>query len=260
MSTFEVSALMKIREGQFEGFKKQAAEVIRVTKERDTRTLRYDWFLSEDGTECEIREDYLDSDGWLEHRRNIEEPLDKLFSEFAEAHTAFGYGDPSRELVEYATARMPAGSLKWYRLLGGPSSGAGPQPLIARPAGSTGAKGLEVGIRAKIREGQMAGLKEQAARCVQETRLKDTKTLRYDWFVSSDGAECETREAYVDSDGVLEHRVKNVADATNEVFRRFAYDPVVTVYGEASPELKKLATARMGGTVRWFSFLRGLDS
>ena len=121
-------------------------------------------------------------------------------------------------------------------------------------------RGLEVGVRAKIREGQLAGLEEQAARCVQETREKDTKTLRYDWFVSSDGTACETREAYVDSNGVIEHRVKNVADATNEMFRRFADGPVVTVYGEAAPELKEFANARMGGAVRWFSFLQGLES
>ena len=50
MATFEVSAHMTVRPGQLEGFKKQAAECIRITKEKDTHTLRYDWFLSRDGT------------------------------------------------------------------------------------------------------------------------------------------------------------------------------------------------------------------
>ena len=50
MATFEVSAHMTVRPGQLEGFKKQAAECIRITKEKDTHTLRYDWFLSEDET------------------------------------------------------------------------------------------------------------------------------------------------------------------------------------------------------------------
>lgn len=67
MATFEVSAHMTVRPGQLEGFKKQAAECIRITQEKDTHTLRYDWFLSTDGTECEVREAYTDPDGLVEH-------------------------------------------------------------------------------------------------------------------------------------------------------------------------------------------------
>lgn len=121
-------------------------------------------------------------------------------------------------------------------------------------------RALEVSVRMKVRDGQLEGLKEQATRCVKETKDKDTKTLRYDWFLSSDGTECEIREAYVDSDGVIEHRVKNVAQATNELFHNFADDPAVTVYGDASPELIEFANARMGDAVKWYSFLQGLDS
>lgn len=121
-------------------------------------------------------------------------------------------------------------------------------------------QGLEVSVRMKIRDGQVAGFEEQAAQCVAETRDKDTRTLRYDWFISSDGSECESCEAYVDSDAVIAHRVTNVAEATNELITRFAVDPVVTVYGDASPELREFANARMGDAVKWFSFLGGLDS
>jgi quinol monooxygenase YgiN len=60
MGPFELSAHLTVRPGCLEGFKKQAAECIRITKEKDTRTLRYDWFLSSDGTECEVREAYTD--------------------------------------------------------------------------------------------------------------------------------------------------------------------------------------------------------
>ena len=67
MATFEVSAHMTVRPGQLEGFKKQAAECIRITKEKDTHTLRYDWFLSNDGTECEVREAYTGPEGLIEH-------------------------------------------------------------------------------------------------------------------------------------------------------------------------------------------------
>jgi hypothetical protein len=102
-----------------DGFKKQAAECIRVTREKDTRTLRYDWFLSEDETECEIREAYVDADGFLEHRAHVGEALNKLFAEFADAHNVTVYGEASPELVEFANANMPPGSVLWYGFLEG---------------------------------------------------------------------------------------------------------------------------------------------
>jgi quinol monooxygenase YgiN len=121
-------------------------------------------------------------------------------------------------------------------------------------------RGLEVSVRMEVRDGRLAGLEEQATKCIELTRERDTKTLRYDWFLSDDGTRCEIREAYVDSDGVIEHRIENVRDATNELFSKFAHDPVVTVYGDASPKLVECGNARMSDSIRWFSLLGGLDS
>ena len=118
MSKLEVSARMTVRKGKLEGFKLQAVECIRQTKEKDTKTLRYDWFLSDDETECEIREAYEGSEGLVEHRMHIGEALNKLFSEFADNHTVTVYGEPSPQLVEMAR-RMPKGSVKWYSFLQG---------------------------------------------------------------------------------------------------------------------------------------------
>ena len=67
---FEVTARLKVRHGELEGFKRQAAEMMRQTREKDTKTLRYDWFLNADGTECEVREGYVDADALLEHARH----------------------------------------------------------------------------------------------------------------------------------------------------------------------------------------------
>ena len=43
----EVIARIKIRPGQLEGFKAQATELLRLTREKDTQTLRYDSFINE---------------------------------------------------------------------------------------------------------------------------------------------------------------------------------------------------------------------
>ena len=118
MSSLEVSARMAVRKGRLEAFKRQAAECIRQTRERDTKTLRYDWFLSADGTECEIREAYVNSEGLIQHRTHVGDALNTLFADFADAHAVSVYGDASPQLVEMGNAQM-AGRIKWYSFLGG---------------------------------------------------------------------------------------------------------------------------------------------
>jgi quinol monooxygenase YgiN len=100
MSTFEVRARLKVREGKLEGFKRQAAEMMRVTRELDTGTLAYDWFLSADGTECEVREAYRDPDALVDHAFHVREARDVLFTEFAYDHRMAFYGEPSPRLAE----------------------------------------------------------------------------------------------------------------------------------------------------------------
>ena len=96
---YEVTARLKIRDGELEGFRRQAAEMMRLTREKDTKTLRYDWFLSDDGSACEVRESYLDADGLLEHAHNVAEAREKLFRDHAYDHHMTLYGEPSRALA-----------------------------------------------------------------------------------------------------------------------------------------------------------------
>ncbi len=111
---FEVTARLKVRDGELEGFKHQAAEMMRLTREKDTRTARYDWFLSDDGTECEVREVYDDADALIEHSRHIAEARDKLFRDFADDHTITFYAEPSPALAK-AMEAMPAGAVEVNR-------------------------------------------------------------------------------------------------------------------------------------------------
>jgi quinol monooxygenase YgiN len=107
---FEVTARLKIREGERDGFKKQAAEMMRRTRELDTKTLRYDWFLSDDGTECEVRESYVDADALIEHSQHIAEARNAIFRDFAYDHTVQFYAEPSPALAE-ALKTMPPGAV-----------------------------------------------------------------------------------------------------------------------------------------------------
>jgi quinol monooxygenase YgiN len=97
---FEATARMQIRAGELDGFKRQAAEMMRLAREKDTKTLRYDWFISDDGSECEAREAYVDADGMLEHSDNVGEARDELFRDFADGHHMTFYGELSPALAE----------------------------------------------------------------------------------------------------------------------------------------------------------------
>ena len=112
MGYFEVSAHMTVRPGCLDGFKKQAAELIRITEEKDTRTLRYDWFISTDGTACEVREAYTGPEGLIEHNGNIVEARTKLFHDFADDHYMTFYGDVSPQLLDLLKAHGVG--YKWF--------------------------------------------------------------------------------------------------------------------------------------------------
>lgn len=97
MSYLELHAHLKIRPGRLEGFKAQAAELIRITRERDTKTLRYDWFIKEDGTECEVHEAYVNEEGLFEHNMHVMEARAVLFRDYASDHQMIAFGEVSQK-------------------------------------------------------------------------------------------------------------------------------------------------------------------
>jgi quinol monooxygenase YgiN len=116
---FEVTARLKIRDGELDGFKQQAAVMMRQTREQDTKTLRYDWFISDDGTQCEVREGYLDPDGLLEHAHHVNEAREKLFRDYAYGHDMTIYGEPSPALAELIERLAGHVTFNRYALLQG---------------------------------------------------------------------------------------------------------------------------------------------
>jgi quinol monooxygenase YgiN len=124
MSHLELRARMTVRPGQLDGFRSQAAELMRLTRELDTHTLRYDWFISEDGTECEVHEAYESEQGLFEHNEHIMAARATLFRDFADGHHMTAYGDVSQGLVDLS--RTHAGGLHRYAFL----VGLQPEPTI----------------------------------------------------------------------------------------------------------------------------------
>lgn len=117
---------------------------------------------------------------------------------------------------------------------------------------------LELHAHLKIRPGQLEGFKVQAAEIMRLTREHDTQTIRYDWFISEDGSECEVHEAYLSGQGLIEHNT-HVMDARSVLFDKYAYDHRMTAFGEVSQELRELADKHAGG-IAVYSFLQGLEA
>jgi quinol monooxygenase YgiN len=100
MGPLEVHAHLRIRPGELEGFKAQAAEIMRLTLEKDTQTIRYDWFINEDGTECEVHEAYLNEEGLFEHNIHIMAAREVHFRDYAIDHRKNAYGEVSQKFRE----------------------------------------------------------------------------------------------------------------------------------------------------------------
>jgi quinol monooxygenase YgiN len=242
---FEVTAQMKIRDGELEGFRQRAAEIMRLTREEDTKTVRYDWFVSDDGTACEVREGYLEADGLLEHNTHVREARDTLFRDHADGHDMTIYGEPSPALAELIERMAAHVAFHRFSLLRGLDT-------------EGGTSMFEATARLKIRNGRLDAFKQQAAEIVRQMGEQDERPLRYDWFLSDDGAECEVREAYVDADDLLAHQQK-VAEAKMRLFRECVDGHTMAFYGELSPALRG-ALQTMGTLYRRFSFLQGLGA
>jgi quinol monooxygenase YgiN len=234
----------------------QTAEMMRQTREQDAKTLRYDWFISDDRTACEVREGYLDADGLLEHNTHVREPRDELFRDHAYGHDMTIYGQPSPALAELMERMAGHVTFNRFSLLQGLDSDQA--TTLAAHDTRGGTTMFEATARLRIREGKLEGFKQQAAELLRQMRETDEQPLRYDWFLSDDGTECEVREAYVDADDLLRHQ-QVVAEAKMKLFREFVESHTMTFYGEPSPALAGALKA-MGTTYTAFSFLQGLDA
>ena len=245
---FEVVARLNVRDRELDGFLQRAAEMMWLTREQDRKTLRYDWFINDDRTTCEVREGYLDADGLFEHNTHVREARDALFRDHAHGHDMTIYGEPSPALADLME-RM-AGHVQFHRF----SLWQG----LAGHQDRGGATVFEATARLKVRDGKLDAFKQGAAELLRQISETDDPPLRYDWFLSDDGTECEVREAYPNADSLLQHQ-QLIAEAKMALFRECVESHTMAFYGELSPALAGALQA-MGVTYTTFSFLQGLNA
>ena len=95
VTDFELS----VKEGKLDDFKAVVNTMIEMTDVNEPNTLVYEWYISEDGSECHLLETFKDSDAFMVHLGNVGHMFDALF-ESATMTRAKIYGSPSAELQQ----------------------------------------------------------------------------------------------------------------------------------------------------------------
>jgi len=112
VSELQGIARFKFHEGKLEDFKRLAAQCMEIVRTKDTGTLQYDIYFSDDQSECIVLERYRDSEALVEHAAHL--------GDLNEAILATGYvsgsgallGEPSAEL----RAKMANGEVRLFTL------------------------------------------------------------------------------------------------------------------------------------------------
>ena len=105
MKNLQLTARFVIHDGKLEKFKELAKACMQSTKEKDTGTLQYDWYFNKEGTECVVRETYVDSDAILAHIGNLGPLLGDLLA-ISDFYPEL-YGAPSEALTNATAALKP---------------------------------------------------------------------------------------------------------------------------------------------------------
>jgi quinol monooxygenase YgiN len=96
VSELQGIARIKFHEGKLAEFERLTTECMEIVRAKDSGTLQYDVYLSDDHSECIVLERYRDSESLIEHATNL--------GDINEAIAATGsvsgalLGEPSKEL------------------------------------------------------------------------------------------------------------------------------------------------------------------
>ncbi len=93
-----------IKDGELDNFKTLMAEMIETTQNNEPGAMNYEWFISEDGSTCEIYERYSDSAATMTHLASFGANFADRFMGCVNPTRFIVYGDPSSEVREALAA------------------------------------------------------------------------------------------------------------------------------------------------------------
>ena len=80
MNRFQAVVRFAIHAGKAQEFKRLAEEMIRLTREKDTGTVRLDIFMNDDGTEAAFYEEFVSLEARNQHLKNMGENVAALLA------------------------------------------------------------------------------------------------------------------------------------------------------------------------------------
>jgi quinol monooxygenase YgiN len=90
-------ARFKFHEGKFEEYKRLSAQAMEIVRTKDTGTLQYDIYFTDDQSECMVVERYRDSESLIEHMANLGDLGAAILATVYLVHGEV-LGEPSAEL------------------------------------------------------------------------------------------------------------------------------------------------------------------
>ncbi|WP_298091024.1 putative quinol monooxygenase [uncultured Sphingomonas sp.] len=96
MGKIQAVARFKIKAGKTDEFKRLSEDCMRLAREKDPGTIRYDIFMNDDGTEAVVYEEYDSPEAHLAHFENMGDNAAAIFK-IVDMEGEL-WGDPSPEL------------------------------------------------------------------------------------------------------------------------------------------------------------------
>ena len=108
MSEIRIRGALRVKPGQLEEFKALSAAMMKVSRERDQRTLEFTTYLNEDNGVWIALERYPDSDALFEHWAHQDQDLKARLLQTCEPMPLELYGTPSARLLDALSQYTPA--------------------------------------------------------------------------------------------------------------------------------------------------------
>lgn len=171
--------------GRLDEFKAAAAPVIEATGQ-EPGTLRYDWYVSEDGRRDLNLERFEDAAAFVAHDRHVT-PIVGPLNRIASLRRFCVMGEPSDDVRE----QLSAVDVQFYRYFRG---------IPRRPGGA-----MTLLLDIDIEPGRLDQFR-QAVETLVEHAGTEPGTLGYEFWISDDQARVRVIEVYADADAFVAHK------------------------------------------------------